>query len=125
MAGKKRKRTNLTAQKKKSSTKSIESSVIIPEKPPLSDSEQESEYEIEKIIDHRVNGRENRIEFLVRWKGYGPSDDTWESFEMFAYDAPQIVQNYLIEFIRSRNQKDDEEEKEGSVGVKRGRKKKS
>ena len=31
----------------------------------------------------------------MKWKGYALEDRTWESFEMFAYDAPDIVQRYL------------------------------
>lgn len=125
MPGKRKKRTNLTAQKKRTSSKSVESSVNIPDKPPLEDSDVESEYEIEKIIDHRINEKEHRMEFLVRWKGYGASDDTWEAFEMFAYDAPSIVQNYLIQMIRNQNNQNNEEEKDGFTGLKRGRKKKN
>ena len=35
------------------------------------------EYEVEEIIDHQRRGRGYR--FLVRWKGYGPGDDSWLS----------------------------------------------
>eukprot|EP01045_Picozoa_sp_COSAG04_P007589 COSAG04_NODE_399_length_14959_cov_28.238730_18_plen_358_part_00 len=36
------------------------------------------EYELEKIVDSKViKGVEH---FLVRWKGYGPEDDTWEPY---------------------------------------------
>ena len=34
------------------------------------------EYKVEKILDVRV--RRNRYEYLVDWKGYGPSERTWE-----------------------------------------------
>ena len=48
-------------------------------------------YEIDFIEDYRIIPSEDKIEFLVRWEKYGAEDSTWESFEMFAYDAPQIV----------------------------------
>lgn len=39
--------------------------------------EGEEEYEIEAIRDHR--GRPNgSIEYLIKWKGYPESDNTWE-----------------------------------------------
>ena len=43
--------------------------------------EEESEYEVEKLVDKRVVGRGSNksIQYLVRWKGYGEADDTWES----------------------------------------------
>ena len=37
----------------------------------------EPEYEVDKIVDHR--GRGARISFRVRWKGYTPDEDTWET----------------------------------------------
>lgn len=35
----------------------------------------EEEWEIESLLDKRVN--RNKLEYLVRWRGYGPADDQW------------------------------------------------
>lgn len=42
--------------------------------------EGETEYWIEKILTHRVvkRGRSIKREYLIRWRGTGPDDDTWE-----------------------------------------------
>uniref|UniRef100_A0A147APX0 Chromodomain Y like n=1 Tax=Fundulus heteroclitus TaxID=8078 RepID=A0A147APX0_FUNHE len=34
-------------------------------------------YEVERIIDKRKN-RKGKVEYLVRWRGYGSEGDTWE-----------------------------------------------
>ena len=56
--------------------------------------DEEQKYVIDFIDAHRLVHSDkdgDRIEFKVRWKGYGPDDSTWEEFEMFAYDAPDVV----------------------------------
>lgn len=41
--------------------------------------EEEAEYEIEAIVGHRKLG--NKLQYLIRWAGYTPEDDTWEPIE--------------------------------------------
>ena len=43
--------------------------------PPIIDSEEE--YEIENILDARQHGRGRKLQYLVHWKGYPHSDDSW------------------------------------------------
>jgi hypothetical protein len=69
----------------------------------VSEEEDDSEYEIDHIVGYRIKAKDDTIEFLVRWKGYGPNDDTWESFDMFAHDAPDIVKKYLVEEVFKKN----------------------
>ena len=42
--------------------------------------EAEGHYEVQKIVDAHVNEDGTRV-FLIRWKFYGPKDDTWEPEE--------------------------------------------
>jgi hypothetical protein len=45
------------------------------------------EYEVEEILDKWVMGE--GIQYHIRWKGYGPEDDTWEPQDRLtmAWDA--------------------------------------
>ena len=47
------------------------------ERPPPEIIEGEPEWEVEKIINSRLHGRYKKLQFLVRWKGFPPSEDSW------------------------------------------------
>jgi hypothetical protein len=44
---------------------------------PIFETDQGPEYEVDTILRHRVS-RGRKLEYLIRWKNYDPSDDTWE-----------------------------------------------
>jgi hypothetical protein len=44
----------------------------------------EEEYEVDHIVKHRKTCR-GQIQYLVRWKGQGPEDDSWEPAKHFKH----------------------------------------
>ena len=47
------------------------------ERPPPDIIEGELEWEVEKVINSQLHRRNKRLQFLVRWKGFPPSEDSW------------------------------------------------
>jgi hypothetical protein len=45
---------------------------------------------VERILDKRK--QKNKIEYLIKWKNYGESENTWESANSFL--CPDLVQEY-------------------------------
>ena len=37
----------------------------------------EEEYEVEEIIDYRYNRRRHKRQYLIKWKGYPASKNSW------------------------------------------------
>jgi len=50
---------------------------IKPEPPGPIDMEGEPEYEVEEVVSSRKHGR--GIQYLIKWKGYGNEENTWEA----------------------------------------------
>ena len=50
-------------------------------------------YDVEKILDHR--GTKNNKEFLVRWKGYDPDEDSWIKEKDVTQSAITEYRQYL------------------------------
>jgi len=52
----------------------------------------EEQYEVEQICNYQYFGRNKTLQYLIHWKGYPNSDDTWEP----AADthAPDLVKTY-------------------------------
>ena len=47
------------------------------ERPPPDIIDGKPEWEVEKIINSQLHGHHKKLQFLVRWKGFPPSEDSW------------------------------------------------
>src|SRR6266403_4458882 len=61
-------------------------------RPPPDLIEGEEEYEVERIVAHRKFGRSKRLQYLIKWKGYPESDNTWEPADQV--HASDLVKRY-------------------------------
>ncbi|QRW21152.1 Transposon Tf2-7 polyprotein [Rhizoctonia solani] len=59
-----------------------------PEKPPLETIEGEEEYKVEQIIDSKQ--QQGKWFYLIKWKGYGPEDNSWEPDELLEHSQEEI-----------------------------------
>ena len=49
-------------------------------------------YILDFILDHRVNKRkDDRYEYLCKWKGYDDNENTWEPADKIEHDAPKAT----------------------------------
>ncbi|KAF8704727.1 hypothetical protein RHS03_06030, partial [Rhizoctonia solani] len=59
-----------------------------PEQPPPETIEGEEEYEVEQIIDSKQ--QRGKWFYLIKWKGYGPEDNSWEPEELLEHSQEEI-----------------------------------
>ena len=69
----------------------------VPPEPAPIEVEGEEEYEVEEIRNSRRWGRWHKLQYLVRWKGWGPENDSWED----AADVEHAAE--LVEAFHNRH----------------------
>jgi Chromo (CHRromatin Organisation MOdifier) domain len=52
----------------------------------------EEEYEVEQIRSHQTWGQRKTLQYLIKWKGYPKSDNTWEDADQI--HAPILIKLY-------------------------------
>lgn len=80
-------------------------------------------FEVEEILDERT--RRGKSEFLIKWKGYGPEDNTWEREENIL--CVDMIKEFREQRERKRanavkSEKAKEEEFDSDSSARRGRK---
>ncbi|CCO37033.1 Chromodomain Y-like protein Short=CDY-like [Rhizoctonia solani AG-1 IB] len=68
-------------------------------RPPLVTVDGEEEYIVEGIMDSRET-KKGKWEYLVKWKGYGPEESTWEPRENL-----KNARKFLSEYKKSLKKK--------------------
>ena len=69
--------------------------------PPPELIDNEEQYEVEQIINHRHHGKCHQLQYLIHWKGYSAADDTWEP-------ADQVHANELVRSYHVKHTKEEE-----------------
>jgi hypothetical protein len=61
-------------------------------KPPPDLINGEAEYEVEAIRSHHYFGKNKKLQYLLKWKGYLEANNTWESEDQL--NAPDLLKRY-------------------------------
>ena len=52
-------------------------------------------WEVDNIVDKRYNKKNNEFEYLIKWKSWDESDNTWEPIFNLRF-VPNMVEKFEI-----------------------------
>ena len=61
--------------------------------PPLELIKGEEEYEVEWVLNSRCHGKAKNLQFLIRWKGYSATHNSWEGAD--GVHALELIEEYF------------------------------
>ena len=64
------------------------------ELPELADDDEEQEWEVEAIVDHRQEGRGKKLKYLIKWKSWPDDHNTWLPAYPNLANAKELLQSY-------------------------------
>lgn len=62
--------------------------------------DENEDYEVERIMDVYIH-RNNKREFLIRWKGYSSKSDSWEPEENL--DCQDLIEKFMEKVNQMKN----------------------
>ena len=71
----------------------------------------EEEYEVEKVIDAKQIGKKKKWHYLIKWKGYPTSDNSWEP-EDNIQGSKELIEGVLEKESRTKKTKQEKNIKE-------------